>query len=460
MAGMNLRPPRVLLAALCLALSSMAASAPPASAADLLEAFRLAQSHDAQFAAARAQWQAAQERLPQARAGTLPVASVTAALNRHETDTTFTDLPPGFISPLFVGGRRGFETGNLTLQLVHPLYRPQNAIAVEQARAQLALSDAQLAQAGQDLILRVAQSYFDVLSAQDTLELIAAQKRAIAEQLAQAKRNFELGSATIVDYNEAQARFDLVSAQEIAAHSEIEVRRRALEQIIGRLPAELRRLPEAVRLAPPQPTVIDRWVELAVERGLPVQLQQAALDSAERELDRQRAARQPTLDLVGLAGHSRTTGSATSPIGIVTNQIVLGVQLNLPLYTGGLIDARVRELAATRGRVLQELEHARRASALAARQAYLGVVSGIAQMRALEAALASSRLSLDSTLLGQKVGVRTQVDVLNAQQLYFGARRDLASARYQTLLSMLRLEAAVGALGEEDLDAINRLLGG
>jgi outer membrane protein len=211
-------------------------------------------------------------------------------------------------------------------------------------------------------------------------------------------------------------------------------------------------------LAAPLPADIERWSEQAQQNGLAVRVQQATLELAGREIQRQRAAHLPTLDAVGSAGNNRAGGSATSPIGTDITQVVLGLQLNVPLYQGGAIDSRVREAVANRERALQDVEGARRAAVLAARQAFLGVTSGIGQVNALQAALESTRISLDSTLLGLKVGVRTQVDVLNAQQAFFNARRDLVLARYATLLQGLRLQAAVGDLQDDDLQPIDALL--
>jgi outer membrane protein len=423
-------------------------------AADLLEIHQLARDNDAQFAAARSAWQAAQERLPQARALLLPAVTLSANTNINQTDTTFS----GTTNPFLIGGNRRFNTNALNVQVVQPLLRQANRIQVEQANLQLQQAQLQLQLAGQELTLRAAQAFFDVLAAQDTLGVIEAQKAAIAEQLAQAKANFQIGTATIVDFNEARARFDLVGSQEITTTAELELRRRALQQIIGREAPRLRGVADAAQVAPPVPLDMQAWVDRATGNALSVLVQQAALEIAQRDIDRQRAGHWPTIDAIGSAGQNRAAGSATSPIGTDITQYVLGLQLSVPLYQGGATSSRVREAVANRERSLNEVENARRAAALAARQAYLGVTSGISQVRALEAALESSRVSLQSTQTGLKVGVRTQVDVLNAQQLFFGARRDLAIARYQALLATLRLQAAIGDLQEDDLVPVNALL--
>lgn len=451
------RMPGVAALAAALAFGTLGAIAlpPGAVAADLIEIQRLARENDPQFAAARAGWIASRERLPQARSGLLPSLSLSGSANRNDTNATLLGAGNPFFQP---GGRR-FDTTSLNLQVIQPVFRPATRVQYDQAGIQLEQADLQLLLASQDLTLRAAQAFFDVLSAQEALAVVESQKRAIGEQLAQAKANFEVGTATIVDYNEAKARFDLASSQEIAGRNDLEVRRQALQQVTGRLPpTDLRPLRDTAVLAPPAPHDIEQWSGQARDNALTVRIQQASVELARREIDRQRAGHLPTLDAVGSAGNSRAGASPTSSIGTDVTQVVLGLQLSVPLYQGGAIDSRVREAVANRERALLDVETARRAAVLAARQAYLGVTSGISQVNALQAAMESAGIALESTQLGLKVGVRTQVDVLNAQQAFFNARRDLVLARYSTLLSGLRLQAAVGDLQDDDLQPINALL--
>jgi outer membrane protein len=440
------------MAVFLIALAGLAASG--ASAADLIEIQRLARENDAQFAAARSAWLASQERVPQARALLLPLVTLSANVNRNDTDSSLI----GATNPFFQPGRRTFDTSGINLQITQPLYRRANAVQLEQANIQLGQADLQLLLAAQELTLRTAQAYFDVLGTQEALAVLEAQKAAIGEQLALAKASFEVGSATIVDYNEARSRYDIAVAQEIIARGTLEVRRQALQQIIGRDTPPLRALGEAPVLPPPVPSDMEYWSAQARANALQVRLQQAALDLATREIERQRAGHLPTVDAVGSAGQNRIGGSATSSVGNEFTQYALGLQLNVPIFQGGGTTSRVREAFANRERAVQDMENARRGSVLATRQAYVGLTAGINEVSALEAVLASSRSSLESTQLGQKVGVRNQVDVLNAQQIFFAARRDLVLARYSTLLSSLRLQAAVGDLDDDDLLAINALL--
>ena len=307
------------------------------------------------------------------------------------------------------------------------------------------------------LILRVAQTYFDVLIAQDSVQLAAAQKTAIAEQLEQAKRNFEVGTATITDTHEAQARFDLIVAQEIAAQSDLEVKRRTLQQLINAVPAELNPLGKAFKLEPPQPAEPGKWVEDAELHNYQIAIAQAAAEIAEKEVDRNRGGHLPTVDLV--ANYSKNSANGgTFGIGSDTRATSVGVQLNMPLFQGGAIQSKWREAEANSERAKQELVNTRRNVELQTRQAYLGVVSGIAQVQALQQALKSSESLLEASKLGHEVGVRTNLDVLNAQQQLFATRRDLYQAEYNYLLSQLNLQAAVGGLNEEDLGKVNQAL--
>ena len=442
-------PRRTIFLAAALAAAVLSA---PAAAQSLSQVYRDARDNDAAFAAARYALAAGLEKLPQGRALILP----TLNLSGNATGTRIDSEPRDGVLPApFARDTRAY---GLTLSFSHPLYRPQNQIQYDQAGYQVKQAEAVFGIAAQDLIVRTAQAYFDVLASQDTLALVGAQKTAIAEQLAQARRNFEVGTATITDTHEAQARYDLSVAQEIAAQNDLDNKRRVLQQITGKEYAVLKRLRPQVRLTPPNPANMQTWADLAVKQSWPVQAQEAVTEIAALEAKRAAAAHRPTVDLVASYGYNSQTGSSTSAQGTNTNTGVLGVQLGLPLYAGGSLTSREREAAALRERSRQDLEAARRSVALATRQSYLAVMNGVAQVSALEQALVSSQSALDSNKLGYDVGVRINIDVLNAQQQLFSTRRDLAVARYNTITSHLRLKSAAGSLKEEDLDEVNKAL--
>ena len=440
--------PRGIIRLCLLGLGLLASAEGPA--ADLLEVYREAVVRDAQYASAKAAYSAAQEKLPQGRAGLLPSVSLSANSTYNDRDFQSRGAP-GTPSAQF-------NSNAVSVTATQPLYRKQNFVVYEQSKLQVAQAETQFRSAGQDLILRVAQAYFDVLLAENNVQLAAAQKAAIAEQLAQAKRNFEVGTATITDTHEAQARFDLLAAQEIAAINDLEIRRRALEQITGRPTATLKPVGEKLGLKLPEPNAMDSWVEAASANSPQVAVQQTALDIAAQEVERNRGGHYPTIDLVATYSDTGQGAGTFGGSGFDVTTKSLGLQLALPLYQGGGQQSRVREALANQDKAREDLENTRRSVALVTRQAFLGVTSGIAQVKALEQALTSTQSQVDSTKLGQEVGVRTGVDVLNAQQQLYSARRDLYSARYNYLLSHLRLKAAAGTLAEEDLKAVNDTL--
>ncbi|MBN8759917.1 MAG: channel protein TolC [Thiobacillus sp. 65-69] len=415
----------------------------PAHAANLSDAYRDAQAYDAQYAAARAALEAGREKAEQGRAGLLPQVDLSGNVTRSHVDSS---LPGGDVD----------YTGNgASINAVQPLFRKQNWVAFEQAKNQTRIAEMQFKLAEQELILRVAQAYFDVLQSQDNIAFIGAQKAAISEQLASAKRNFEVGTATITDTHEAQARYDLAVAQEIAEQNTLNIRLRALEKLIGKPAGALDALVEPAQLKA-ETGGIDEWADRAARGNLQTEIQRIAKTIADQEVERNRAGHYPTLDAV--AGYNVNNNQNLGTLQADMRTASIGLQLNLPIYQGGLVSSRVREAVANQEKARQDLEAAARDAGLSARQAYLNVESGVARVRALEQALVSSRAQLDSTKLGLSVGVRTNLDVLNAEQQVLSARRDLAGARYAYLLAGLSLKAAVGTLNPADLAEIDQHL--
>ena len=413
-----------------------------ANGADLLDVYQAAEQQDPVYAAAKSTYNAGLEKLPQARAGLRPLVNFRMPLTGN------------WVNNRIANQAATYGAINLTLELTHPLYRPENNILVDQAQLQLTQIEAQLAQAQQDLIVRTSQAYFDVLLAEDNVAVSRNQKIAISEQLAQAKRNFEVGTATITDTHEAQARFDLATAREIADLNDLEVKRRALEILVGSPLDQLAPLRDRVTLPPPRPADMTQWVDVAQKQSLQVVVSKTAEDIAVKEIERNKAAFKPTVDLIANVNESYRT-SRTPGFGQEGTSAAVGIQLNYPIWEGGLRNSKVRESVALREKARFDTETARRQVAQSTRQAYLGVTSGIAQVKALEQAVVSTQSQLESTKLGQEVGVRTGVDVLNAQQQLYTARRDLYSAQYSTILNQLRLKFAAGLLARNDLIEVN-----
>jgi outer membrane protein len=430
-----------------------------AGAADLIQVYQQALANDATYASARASAAAGRERSVQGRAGLLPNIALSGGITRAKSDNSsgvgqvITD--PNGIPTAVTGGNTYGTNKEYTIALQQPLFRWDLWQTYEQSKLQQSITEAQFAQAQQDLITRVAQAYFDVLSAQDTLASTRAQKVATTEQLASAKRNFEVGTQTITDTHEAQAAYDLVVSQELAAVNDLENKKTALQAIIGTPPAALATLRPGVTLKAPEPVNIDQWVSAAENQNYAVTAAQLSVEVAKREISRQRAGHYPTLDLTVASTH--TDASRTiQPYKNTTNSV--GIQYNIPIFSGFAVTSRVRESIALEDRARNDLEANRRNAALTARQSFLGVNTGLAQVKALEAAEVSSNSALESNKLGYQVGVRINIDVLNAQRQLYQTQTDLARARYNTILSGLRLKAAAGSLREEDLQPINALL--
>ena len=430
----------------------LVAFAQPGLAEDLLQVYRDAQKYDAVYAAAKNSVDAGREKGPQGLALLLPTLNLTGNITRQriESDSKDPSTVPSF--------NRYPRLWGYQLVFTQPIFRLQNWNQYDQADFQVKQAEAAFGQAAQDLMLRASQAYFDVLAAQDSLGLVRAQKAAISEQLAQAKRNFEVGTATITDTHEAQARFDLSAAQEIAALNDLENRRAALRLVTGKDYAALKPLRTDVRLPPPNPNDEKTWVELAERQSYTVQVQEAVTAIAALEAKRNSNAHMPTLDFVASHGQTDQSATLTSSTGNTLTQSSIALQLALPIYAGGGLSSREREAAALNLKARDDLDNARRSSALTTRQSYLSVINGIAQVGALEQARISSQSALDSNKLGYDVGVRINIDVLNAQQQLFSTERDLSVARYNTITNHLRLKAAAGSLVDQDLEEVNRAL--
>ena len=437
------RSARPLVLAVAAALLTMGAQAQ-----SLVELYDSARSFDATYQSAKLQYEANLARAEQARAGILPTAGLAAGTSRtgFQNNNPVTD--------------RSFSTQNATLSASQPLYRPANVASYQQGLRQVDLAKAQLDVAEQDLIVRISQGYFDVLAAGDTLAFVRAQKVAVAEQLASAKRNFEVGTSTITDTREAQARYDLVIAQEIAAENDLRVKKLALDTLAGKTGAEPKALLVPVNLPAVTPLDVNAWVLQSEAVHPSIRQAQNNLDIADLEIAKAEAGHKPTLDATASYIVQRNPNGTVTSLNSTfrTNTSNIGLSFNLPLFAGFATQNRIRETLSLKDKAQSDLEGSKRVVALATRTAYFGVQSGQGQVKALEAAELSSQSALDANKLGYQVGVRINIDVLNSQSQLFQTKRDLAQARYNVLLGGLRLRQANGTLSPTDLQTINALL--
>jgi len=430
-------------------LTALLGGIPVAQAENLLDIYRLARQNDLTLVQAQANYQANLERSVQGTGQLLPTVAFSAARYSVSQDIQ-QPAPPS---------SNNYDSDAYVLQVTQPLYRKINFAAYAQGKAIASQAEAELAIARGELMMRSVQAYFDVLSAADTLAFARTEKAAIEGQLHLAERNFAVGNATVVDVHEARARHDLAVAQEVADDNNLQVRREALTILVNATPEKLAPLVSNLPLQSPDPQDVKLWSKSALENNPLIKAQERAVQVADEEIEKNRGGHYPTLDLVASHGYNQTN-SIFSPavFEYTTNQI--GVQLQVPLYAGGITQSRVREAEARRDQARAALDLARRTVTRLTREAYLAITGGIARVRALEQAQTSSKKALESTLIGYESGVRTGVDVLNAQRDLYRTQRDLAQARYTYLLSRLRLKFAVGILSEADLDGVNALLAG
>ncbi|MBP9148466.1 MAG: TolC family outer membrane protein [Rhodoferax sp.] len=419
----------------------------PAVAQNLSDLYESARGFDASYQSARLQYDANLAKADQAQAAVLPSANLAMGMNRtHVSSDT-----SGF-------DRGGFGSQSATVSGSQPLYRPANRATAQQGSKLIGIAKALLTAAEQDLIVRVSQGYFDVLASAETLTFIKAQKAAVSEQLASAKRNFEVGTSTITDTREAQAKYDLVIAQEIAADNDLRVKKLALDQLTGKLDAAPKPLKASAGISPVSPADVGVWVALAQEKHPNVLQAQLALEVAQLETQKAKAGHLPTLDLTGSYNITQNNGSSSTTQDYRSNVAAIGLAFNLPLFAGYATQNRIKETLALEEKASTDLEGARRAVAQATRTAFFGVQSGLGQVKALEAAEASSQSALDANKLGYQVGVRINIDVLNSQSQLFDTKAKLAKARYDVLVGSLKLRQANGTLSTDDLQGLNALI--
>lgn len=440
---------RLILKPLALAAGLVLAGA--SQAQSLQELYDAARGYDATYLASRAAADAAAARAAQAEALTRPSLGLSASGTQAYTD------------PASAGQNINSRTLSAGLQGKYSVYNAANLPTIDKARRALSVAQADLESAEQDLIVRLATAYFDVLAAKDALTTSQANKAAIAEQLASAKRNFEVGTATITDTREAQARYDLAVAQELAADNDLRVKRVTLDQFVGRVGVEPKGLAQPVALPALSSSNVDTWVSTADEQHPGVRKARLALEIAQLDTEIARAGNKPTLDASASVGaqnlHNNLSGLAAASSGVGTSKTAsIGLTLTYPIYTGGLTQNRIKETLVLEDKARNDLDYARRSVAEATRRAFFGVQSLKAQVSAYEAAEASTKLALEATQLGYKVGVRVNLDVLNAQTQLFSTQRDLAKARYDVVVNSLKLRQASGQLRPEDLTSVNTLL--
>ncbi len=420
-----------------------------AGAVDLMTILEHALETDPQYREAYANALAAGEGIPQARADLwLPTLSFSGGTSRVKQDITLS-------SAVGMGGRSAFTNRNFRITLNQPVYHYDRYVRLGQADKRLRQSHYELDAARQALVVRVAERYFDVLAAQDNLEFTTAAKLSLQGQLEQARQRFEVGLVAITDVQEAQAGYDRATAAQIVAENELDNSREALREITAVYYESLATLGESIKLAAPDPADIEAWTETALDQNLEVAAAKIATEIAFEEIRLQYSGHLPTIDITGNHGFNKQGGRFGSS---ETTQSDIAIELNVPIYEGGQVVSRTREASHEHTAALEQLEQARRAVFRETRQAYLGVIARISEVKALRQAVLSSKTAVDSTRAGFEVGTRTAVDVVDAERGLFEARRDFSRSRYDYILDILRLKQAAGTLRPEDLSIANSWL--
>jgi outer membrane protein len=426
-------------------------------AQSLVDLYEVARGYDASFISAKAQYEANLAKANQTLGGILPNISLGSTATRTNAELTY-DKP----TSTYVNGQNTYGNYTANVTMTQPIYRPAVWATYKQGGRQLLQATAQYEAAEQELLVRVTQTYFDVLSSQDSLEFVKAQKKAVAEQLASAKRNFEVGTATITGVRDAQARYDLTYAQEIAAENDLRIKTLALGLAVGRTDIKAKPLRDNSKLIDPPKDPMDTWVSQSEAMSPTVRQAQLALDVAKLEVDKAIAGHLPTLDgQIVYGGVRNLSGSSTSPTSGVSNHVLnpsASLTLSVPIFAGLTTQYRIRETKALEDKAVSDLDNAKRTVAQTTRTAYLGLIAGLSQVKAYEAAEASTQSALDANKLGYSVGVNINIDVLNSQSQLYQTKRDLAKARYDVLVGNLKLRQAAGTLTPQDLQDINQLL--
>ena len=413
-------------------------------AEDLLEVYNLALKSDPELLAEIASRQAVGELDAQSLALFLPQINLQGNTNKVDQDTS---------SSAIFDGDRDFNRHGYNLNITQPIFRKDNF--VQRDKAEIAIDSAQASYqiVSQDLILRVADRYFDFLAKQDDLSFAIAEKESIARQLDQAQQRFDVGAATITDVAESQAGFDLSHARLIEAENELANSKERLYETTGRSIDQVAPLQVEAEPVRPDPQSIDEWSQVALAQNPAMLVAHLAVKNAGQEIELQKSGHYPSLDLVG--GQDYTSSSDGQLGGAKTKELNIGLALNVPIYTGGAVVSRTREATYRLDQVMQNEEQQRRLIYRQSRVAYNNVISGVSRVKALKQAVISSERAFESTEAGYEVGTRTTVDVLNVRRNLFSARRDYAIARYQYIVATLRLKQAAGTVSSEDLAKIN-----
>ena len=426
---------------------------------DLLTVYEEAVLNDAQLSSARIQNQSMKELIDQGLSLFLPNINIDASYGQNDNKRKI--LTSGINNDLLSGTSANYESYDYGVTITQPIFNYASYAKYKQNLIQSSLSDKQLIKAQQNLIFRVSNVYFETLMAMDEIKLLQAQYSAIKAQLAEAEARFELGLISITDVNEAKTKEALLKIDKIDAIQKLKIKKRQIESITGILPGRLKPLNSVMTFTKLE-NQAEEWVSMALENSLEIQIKKDEVQIADREIDIRSGDRYPTID--AMARRSRDWDKGGYPYGSVANKGVrsfsdtIGLEVNIPIYSGGYASSRVREGRLLKLKIKEDGEYLRRQIELEVRENYLNLQSNFAEINAYQQALLSAEITLDSTNLGFQVGLRNSVDVLRAQQVFFDAEKEMLKARYNYLINQVKLKQSVGMLSKTDIVNINKYL--
>jgi outer membrane protein len=441
-------------------------SVPVTHGADLLEVYERAVQSDPLIREAEANRLAARESRPRARSALLPQIGASGTLAQRESDGSQTFLTQVLNQPPQINTTNQEVDADITqyqLQLTQTVFRWDQWKTLKQSSSQVAQAEANYAAAQQDLMLRAAQRYFDVLAAEDTLQSVSTARDAIARQLEQAEKRFEVGLIAITDVQEAKAAYDNATAVVIQSKRNLATAHELLRELTGDPFHSLAKLSESMPLKTPDPQNEDEWVKTAMEQNLALTASRLAAEIARDNVSIRRAGHFPSLDLVAThtgydADVTQINDGVEGPADSDNTEDQISLQLNFPIYAGGGVQSSVREAVYLHRAARERLERTARETERQTRDSYLGVLSEMSRVQALKQALESSRTALQATEAGYEVGTRTTVDVLDARRRLAEAETNYARSRYDYLINVVRLKLAAGILKADDVVAINQWL--
>jgi len=427
---------------------------------DLISLYQDALKNDSVLSSARFQNQAAQELVKQGKSLFFPSVTMNASFDNQDKERKFltSSLPN---NDLLSGKKADYETYDYGVTLKQPLFNYAAYAQYKKMLSQVSLADKQLIKTQQDLIHRISKAYFETLLAKDQVDLFQYQRASIQGQLSKAEAQFEAGLISVTDINEAKTKKALIKAQQISAIHKLRIKKREIQVITGKLPGKLTPLNPVITFTEID-NLADDWIAIAQENNLELQIKMDEIKIAEREVDLRQSDHYPTIDAI--ASRSRNWDKGGFPYGAIANEGIrsfsdtIGVEISIPIFSGGMTSSRVREAVLLKSKLEHDVEYLRRGIGLEVRNYYLSLQTNFSEIKAYKQAMNAATLQLESTQLGFEEGLRNSLEVLDAQQTLFNAKLNILESRYNYVMNFINLKLSAGMLSFADLDEINQYL--